>query len=57
MSEQPERQVPAETTPRSPVEEPPAWSDQTFVLWGRTDDGSSFLAIIDPEPPEEAAAT
>lgn len=53
--EQPERQVPAETTPCSPVEEAPAWSLGTFVLWGRTHDGSSFLAIIDPDPPEAEA--
>jgi hypothetical protein len=35
------------------AEAPPQFSDQAFALWARMHDGSWFLAIVDPEPPEE----
>jgi hypothetical protein len=40
---------PQPTTHRQP-DAVPGWSADTFVLWARSNDGSSFLAVIDPDP-------
>ena len=44
-------------TATKPVDNTPTlFSNRAFALWAHMDDGSSFLAVIDPEPVDEPDA-